>query len=124
MISGTASSLDNIHIVASDNSLWIATNEDIYKRSRYSGEWDQIAYPVNRTGKIQINCIELNNDVAWVGTTNGLAQLSTLTLTDNQPDSISEQTENDEFNPEENEVNSVLPNLPNLLPQGVENQNE
>ena len=124
VISGTASSLDNIHIVASDNSLWIATNEDIYKRSRYSGEWDQIAYPVNRTGKIQINCIELNNDVAWVGTTNGLAQLSTLTLTDNQPDSISEQTENDEFNPEENEVNSVLPNLPNFLPQGVENQNE
>ena len=124
VISGTASSLDNIHIVASDNSLWIATNEDIYKRSRYSGEWDQIAYPVNRTGKIQINCIELNNDVAWVGTTNGLAQLSTLTLTDNQPDSVSQPTENNEFNPEKNDGNSVLPNLPNFLPQGVGNQNE
>ena len=124
VISGTASSLDNIHIVASDNSLWIATNEDIYKRSRYSGEWDQIAYPVNRTGKIQINCIELNNDVAWVGTTNGLAQLSTLTLTDNQPDSVSQSTENNEFNPEKNDGNSVLPNLPNFLPQGVGNQNE
>ncbi len=118
VISGTASSLDNIHIAVSDNSLWIATNEDVYKRTRYSGEWDQIAYPANRLGKIKINCIELGNGIAWIGTTNGLAQLNTRSLTIGQLNSVGRPTENFETISDENSVS------PNFSPQGVENQNE
>ena len=78
--------LENIHIAvgqavetATSPTLWIATNDGVYFKSQ-SG-WDPIDYPVDQIGDgITVNCIELSNETAWIGTSNGLAKIDTNTL--------------------------------------------
>ena len=110
---GTTGPLENIQIAVSDNELWLITNDDVYKRGRYSGKWDQIAYPTDRLGSITVNCIKLGDGVAWIGTSNGLAQLNTQALTVDQLETSSQS---------EGEVVPVLEE--DFLPEGVETQNE
>ena len=56
--------------------LWIATNDAVYIKSM-SG-WDSIGYPAEQIGdKVTVNCIELGNETAWIGTSNGLAKIDT-----------------------------------------------
>ena len=110
---GTTGPLENIQIAVSDNELWLITNEDVYKRGRYSGKWDQIAYPTDRLGSITVNCIKLGDGVAWIGTSNGLAQLNIQALTVDQLETSSQS---------EGEVVPVPEE--NFLPEGIETQNE
>ena len=54
--------------------LWIATNDVVYFKSQ-SG-WDVIGYPLDQIGDgATVNCIELSNETAWIGTSNGLAKI-------------------------------------------------
>lgn len=56
--------------------LWIATNDGLYYKSQ-SG-WDPIEYPLDQIGdEATANCIELSNETAWIGTSNGLAKIDT-----------------------------------------------
>ena len=56
--------------------LWIATNDAVFFKSE-SG-WDSIGYPVGQIGDtVTVNCIELGNETAWIGTSNGLAKIDT-----------------------------------------------
>jgi ligand-binding sensor domain-containing protein len=56
--------------------LWIAANDGVYVKSQ-SG-WDAIGYPVDQIGDgVTVNCIELGNESAWIGTSNGLAKIDT-----------------------------------------------
>ena len=57
-------------------TLWIAANDGVYVKSQ-SG-WDAIGYPVDQIGDgVTVNCIELGNESAWIGTSNGLAKIDT-----------------------------------------------
>ena len=54
--------------------LWFATNNGVYVKSQ-SG-WDLIGYPVDQIGDgVTVNCIELSDETAWIGTSNGLAKI-------------------------------------------------
>lgn len=54
--------------------LWIATNDGVFFKSQ-SG-WDPISYPLDQIGdRATVNCIELSNETAWIGTSNGLAKI-------------------------------------------------
>ena len=56
--------------------LWIATNDVVYFKSATG--WDSIGYPVDQIGDtVTVNCIELGNETAWIGTSNGLAKIDT-----------------------------------------------
>ena len=56
--------------------LWIAANDGVYLKSQ-SG-WDAIGYPVDQIGDgVTVYCIELGNESAWIGTSNGLAKIDT-----------------------------------------------
>lgn len=56
--------------------LWIATNDAVFIKSM-SG-WDSIGYPAEQIGdRVTVNCIELGNETAWIGTSNGLAKIDT-----------------------------------------------
>ena len=71
---------ENIHIAVTENEVWLATNDGVYKNSRETGEWDLISYPQSRIGNPVINSIELGDSVAWIGTSNGLARINTSAL--------------------------------------------
>ncbi len=56
--------------------LWIATNDAVYIKS--ASGWDSIGYPAEQIGdRVTVNCIELGNETAWIGTSNGLAKIDT-----------------------------------------------
>ena len=56
--------------------LWIATNDAVYIKS--TSGWDSIGYPAEQIGdRATVNCIELGNETAWIGTSNGLAKIDT-----------------------------------------------
>ena len=56
--------------------LWIATNDAVYIKS--TSGWDSIGYPAEQIGdRVTVNCIELGNETAWIGTSNGLAKIDT-----------------------------------------------
>ena len=56
--------------------LWIATNDGLYFKSQ-SG-WDTMEYPLEQIGdEVTVNCIQLSNDTAWIGTSNGLGKIDT-----------------------------------------------
>ena len=56
--------------------LWIATNDAVYYKS--TSGWDSIGYPADQIGdRVTVNCIELSNGTAWIGTSNGLAKIDT-----------------------------------------------
>ncbi len=56
--------------------LWFATNDAVYIKS--TSGWDYIGYPAEQIGdRVTVNCIELGNETAWIGTSNGLAKIDT-----------------------------------------------
>ena len=56
--------------------LWFATNDAVYIKS--TSGWDSIGYPTEQIGdRVTVNCIELGNETAWIGTSNGLAKIDT-----------------------------------------------
>ena len=75
--------IENIYIavgraVESETSppLWFATNDTVYIKS--TSGWDSIGYPAEQIGdRATVNCIELGNETAWIGTSNGLAKIDT-----------------------------------------------
>ena len=75
--------IENIYIavgraVESETSppLWFATNDAVYIKS--TSGWDSIGYPAEQIGdRATVNCIELGNETAWIGTSNGLAKIDT-----------------------------------------------
>ena len=71
---------ENIHIAVTEDEVWLATNDGVYKNTRDTGEWDLISYPEDRIGNPIINSIELGNSIAWIGTSNGLARINTSAL--------------------------------------------
>ena len=71
---------ENIHIAVTEDEVWLATNDGVYKNTRDTGEWDLISYPEDRIGNPIINSIELGDSVAWIGTSNGLARINTSAL--------------------------------------------
>ena len=71
---------ENIHIAVTEDEVWLATNDGVYKNTRDTGEWDLISYPEDRIGNPIINSIELGDGVAWIGTSNGLARINTSAL--------------------------------------------
>ena len=71
---------ENIHIAVTEDEVWLATNDGVYKNTRDTGEWDLISYPEDRIGNPIINSIELGDGVAWIGTSNGLARFNTSAL--------------------------------------------
>ncbi|HIM10434.1 TPA: tetratricopeptide repeat protein [Candidatus Poribacteria bacterium] len=71
---------ENIHIAVTEDEVWLATNDGVYKNTRNTGDWDLIAYPEDRIGDPTVNSIEIGDSVAWIGTSNGLARINTSAL--------------------------------------------
>ena len=75
--------IENIYIAVGQSDptmisppFWIATNDAVYFKSQRG--WDPIGFPVDQIGDgVTVNCIELSNETAWIGTSNGLAKIDT-----------------------------------------------
>ena len=88
---------ENIHIAVTEDEVWLATNDGVYKNTRQTGDWDLISYPEGRIGNPTVNSIEIGESVAWIGTSNGLARINTSALNLREEELIPKSEEEESY---------------------------